>query len=83
MLVGLGFQSVWVSTDSEVIAEYARTGEAKVHWRAPYTATDEASSLCAVQEFIEHHPGLCAVLCAVCCAGVPILGCCTLRGCDK
>ncbi|KAK8396345.1 hypothetical protein O3P69_005409 [Scylla paramamosain] len=51
------FHSVWVSTDSEAIADCARSEEAEVHWRAPYTATDDASSVSAVQEFIKFHPG--------------------------
>ncbi|KAG0729288.1 N-acylneuraminate cytidylyltransferase A [Chionoecetes opilio] len=60
------FQSVWVSTDSKAIAECARAGEAEVHWRAPYTATDGASSLCAVQEFLEYHPEITTVCLVQC-----------------
>ncbi|XP_050686206.1 N-acylneuraminate cytidylyltransferase A-like [Eriocheir sinensis] len=60
------FKSVWVSTDSDLIAECAREGEAQVHWRAPYTATDDASSVCAVQEFLKHHPEI-TIVCLVQC----------------
>lgn len=52
-----GFSSIWVSTDSEKIAECAREGGANVHWRAEFTATDDAPSLVAVQEFVQYHPG--------------------------
>lgn len=30
-------------------------GQANVHWRSKDTATDEATSVAAVQEFIKHH----------------------------
>lgn len=29
---------------------------ANIHWRSKETASDEASSLLAVQEFLKHHP---------------------------
>ncbi|XP_045108418.1 N-acylneuraminate cytidylyltransferase A-like [Portunus trituberculatus] len=60
------FHSIWVSTDSEVIADCARAEEAEVHWRAPYTATDDASSVSAVQEFIKSHPEI-TIVCLVQC----------------
>ncbi|XP_066979149.1 N-acylneuraminate cytidylyltransferase A isoform X2 [Macrobrachium rosenbergii] len=50
------FDSIWVSTDDDKIAEYAEKGQANVHRRASYTATDEATSLIAVQEFLQYHP---------------------------
>ncbi|XP_071513499.1 N-acylneuraminate cytidylyltransferase A isoform X2 [Panulirus ornatus] len=60
------FSSIWVSTDDDKIAECAERGGANVHRRAEYTATDRASSLCAVLEFIQHHPEIC-VVCIVQC----------------
>ncbi|XP_053630685.1 N-acylneuraminate cytidylyltransferase isoform X2 [Cherax quadricarinatus] len=60
------FSSIWVSTDDEKIAECAKNGGAKVHHRAKYTAVDEASSLCAVQEFLQHHTEI-SIVCVVQC----------------
>ncbi|CAG0913111.1 unnamed protein product [Notodromas monacha] len=51
-----GVDDVWVSTDSDLIAEEARKCGALVHQRAPYTATDEAPSMLGVREFIQAHP---------------------------
>ncbi|CAG0886900.1 unnamed protein product [Cyprideis torosa] len=51
-----GLSSVWVSTDNEAIAAVAKAYGAQVHWRAPYTATDTASSLLAIREFLGYHP---------------------------
>ncbi|CAG0920682.1 unnamed protein product [Notodromas monacha] len=48
--------STWISTDSDAIAEAAEKYGAKVHRRAAYTATDTASSVTGVKEFLEHHP---------------------------
>ncbi|XP_069185835.1 N-acylneuraminate cytidylyltransferase A [Procambarus clarkii] len=60
------FNSIWVSTDDEKIAECAVKGGAKVHHRAEYTAADEASSLCAVQEFLQYHPEI-SIMCIIQC----------------
>ncbi|KAK7074931.1 hypothetical protein SK128_027588 [Halocaridina rubra] len=60
------FTSLWVSTDDDEIAECAKKGGAQVHIRAAYTATDEASSVCAVQEYLHYHPDV-AVVCLVQC----------------
>ncbi|XP_042206806.1 N-acylneuraminate cytidylyltransferase-like isoform X2 [Homarus americanus] len=60
------FSSIWVSTDDDKIAECAKDGGAEVHYRAQYTAVDKASSLCAVQEFLQHHPDI-SVVCLVQC----------------
>ncbi|KAK6624325.1 hypothetical protein RUM44_011184 [Polyplax serrata] len=49
------FDSVWVSTDGHNIAEVATAHGAKVHWRDPATATDDASSLAAVEDFLKSH----------------------------
>ncbi|XP_014287069.1 N-acylneuraminate cytidylyltransferase [Halyomorpha halys] len=49
------FDTIWVSTDDIVIATEAKKGKAQVHWRASYTATDSASSVLAVKEFLETH----------------------------
>ncbi|XP_074030598.1 N-acylneuraminate cytidylyltransferase-like [Leptinotarsa decemlineata] len=51
-----GIDSVWVSTDHEKIAELAENENVNVHWRAPESATDEASSLLGIIEFLKHHP---------------------------
>uniref|UniRef100_A0A146KMH0 N-acylneuraminate cytidylyltransferase n=3 Tax=Lygus hesperus TaxID=30085 RepID=A0A146KMH0_LYGHE len=51
------FDSIWVSTDNEKIAEEAKLSpNVSVHHRAAYTATDTATSLIAVQEFLGQHP---------------------------
>ncbi|XP_044733615.1 N-acylneuraminate cytidylyltransferase [Chrysoperla carnea] len=50
------FNSIWVSTDNNLIASEVNKLKTQVHWRSEYTATDEASSLIAVQEFIRYHP---------------------------
>jgi len=53
------FSSVWVSTNDPEVKEYVTKNKplVQVHDRAWYTATDEASSLMAVQEFLSFHPG--------------------------
>ncbi|XP_077284888.1 CMP-sialic acid synthase, partial [Arctopsyche grandis] len=50
------FESIWVSTDHELIAQEARKGGAQVHNRSAESATDEATSIFAVQEFLHYHP---------------------------
>lgn len=50
------FSAVWVSTDDEEIAGAAAKSGARVHWRAPQTATDKASSETALVEFLSVHP---------------------------
>ncbi|KAK3860892.1 hypothetical protein Pcinc_033092 [Petrolisthes cinctipes] len=57
---------VWVSTDDVAVEECAKQGGACVHRRASYTATDDASSLCAVQEFLKCHPEVCMVCLVQC-----------------
>lgn len=54
----LEFNSIWVSTDSDEIVAEAKKFNVNVHLRAAYTATDDAPSLLAIQEFIQKHPGL-------------------------
>ncbi|XP_068242587.1 N-acylneuraminate cytidylyltransferase A isoform X3 [Palaemon carinicauda] len=61
-----GFNSLWVSTDDDNIAEHAEKGQANVHRRASYTATDEATSLTAIQEFLQYHPEV-SIVCLVQC----------------
>jgi CMP-N-acetylneuraminic acid synthetase len=46
-----------VSTDNEMIAMEAVNSGAKVHWRSEISATDTASSLLAMQDFIHGHKG--------------------------
>ncbi|KAL0279466.1 UNVERIFIED_CONTAM: hypothetical protein PYX00_001015 [Menopon gallinae] len=50
------FGSVWVSTDGREIAAEAVDHGGRVHWRDPATATDEASTLSAVKDFLRYHP---------------------------
>lgn len=50
------FDSVWVSTDNIDIGKEAMHAGARVHWRSAETATDNASSIMAVQEFFSFHP---------------------------
>merc|ERR1712154_246934 len=47
------FDSIWVSTDHQAIAECAQACGAKVFNRKPENATDTATSISAAQEFIE------------------------------
>lgn len=62
MLFFAEFEDIWVSTDNEMIASEAEQSEAKVHWRSDLSATDTASSLLAMQDFIHGHKGYCIVL---------------------
>lgn len=49
------FREVWVSTDSELIAQEARRYNANVHYRSEYTARDEATSIESIREFLNGH----------------------------
>ncbi|XP_075227167.1 CMP-sialic acid synthase [Lycorma delicatula] len=51
------FDNIWVSTDCQEVVDHVNKflPSVKVHHRGPYTATDTASSLSAVQEFCEQH----------------------------
>ncbi|CAL4093577.1 unnamed protein product, partial [Meganyctiphanes norvegica] len=60
------FDSIWVSTDDDKIASCAIQGGAHVHRRASYTATHEASSITAIQEFLQYHQEF-TVVCLVQC----------------
>ena len=51
------FDSVWVSTDHDRIAEVALQWGARVHRRSPEVARDQTSSVESLQEFMFHHPG--------------------------
>ncbi|CAG7820071.1 unnamed protein product [Allacma fusca] len=51
------FDDIWVSTNDPSIKEYALRLGVQVHDRAPHTATDHATSMVAVQEFLQGHPG--------------------------
>jgi len=50
------FDEVWVSTDDDGIAEVALQCGAKVHRRAPETATATASTESAIKDFVDAHP---------------------------
>lgn len=52
-----GFDELWVSTEDKEIAEEALKYEANVHQRPASVAEDNTSSILAVQEFVERHPG--------------------------
>ncbi|KAF4517282.1 hypothetical protein B566_EDAN008616 [Ephemera danica] len=49
------FSSIWVSTDGRKIADEAQKFGANVHWRKKETATDTATSLFAMQEFLSSN----------------------------
>ncbi|KAF5302527.1 hypothetical protein FQR65_LT00899 [Abscondita terminalis] len=49
------FDSIWVSTENDLIFEEAEKTGVNIHWRPSETATDTASSLSAVREFLEKH----------------------------
>ncbi|XP_071482688.1 N-acylneuraminate cytidylyltransferase-like, partial [Diadema antillarum] len=50
------FDSVWVSTDHDEIARIAEEWGAKIHRRSPHSARDQATSIEAVQEFLNENP---------------------------
>lgn len=56
------FSSIWVSTDDPDISKWVQNHYPKetvfIHDRAGYTATDSATSISAVLEFIVVHPGI-------------------------
>jgi CMP-N-acetylneuraminic acid synthetase len=54
----LVFDEIWVSTDDQRIAKIAESYEVKVHFRNEKSATDSASSLIAVQEFLGCNKGI-------------------------
>ncbi len=49
----LVFDEIWVSTDDQRIAKITESYEVKVHFHSEKSATDFASSLIAVQEFLD------------------------------
>ncbi|XP_076326176.1 CMP-sialic acid synthase isoform X6 [Tachypleus tridentatus] len=51
------FDSLWVATDDNDIAEVASNWGASIFWRSPSTSQDRATSVEAVQEFLSYHPG--------------------------
>jgi N-acylneuraminate cytidylyltransferase len=58
------FSEVYVSTDHDGIAEEALRSGAKVHRRAPETATSAASTESALVDFVQHHPDF-DILCLI------------------
>lgn len=56
------FTTIWVSTDDPDINKWVTSNYPKglvaVHKRAAYTATDSATSISAVLEFLSFHPGV-------------------------
>lgn len=60
------FDSIWVSTDHSGIAECAHACGAKVFERKAQSANDTATSISAVQEFLESHKEV-DVLCLIQC----------------
>lgn len=59
LILGSELTSVWVSTNDPEVKDYIVKNKplVRVHDRPWYTATDDASSLIAVQEFLSFHPG--------------------------
>lgn len=49
------FDEIWVSTDNELIAQEARRYNTNVHYRKKHSARDEATSIEAIQEFLNGH----------------------------
>lgn len=58
------FTDVYVSTDHDGIADAAARCGAKVHRRAPETATSTASTESALADFVQHHPDF-DILCLI------------------
>lgn len=52
-----GFAEIWVSTNDSTVENIAQEEGVLVHKRSPETDTDEASSIFAIQEFLQYHPG--------------------------
>lgn len=52
------FIEVWVSTDSNAIAQEAYRNNVNVHYRSEYSARDEATSVESIQEFLSGHPNI-------------------------
>ncbi|XP_067127360.1 N-acylneuraminate cytidylyltransferase A [Centruroides vittatus] len=50
------FQSIWVSTDDDDIAQIATSWNVQIHYRSKKVAKDTSSSLESVQEFLNYHP---------------------------
>ena len=54
------FKSIWVSTNDLSVIKWVNStfkDAVRIHERAEYTATDTASSLLAVQEFLNSYSG--------------------------
>ncbi|CAG2101008.1 unnamed protein product, partial [Medioppia subpectinata] len=51
------FDEIWVSTDDDMIASIALSFGVNVHRRSDKSATDSATSLTAVQEFLNTVKG--------------------------
>ena len=58
------FAEIYVSTDDGQIAKIAEECGAKVHWRAPETATSTASTESAILDFVNAHPNF-DILCLI------------------
>ncbi|XP_013794447.1 N-acylneuraminate cytidylyltransferase-like isoform X1 [Limulus polyphemus] len=61
-----GFDSLWVATDDNDIAEVASKWGANIFWRSPRTSQDRATSVEAVQEFLQYHPEVTVVALVQC-----------------
>ena len=51
------FDSIWVSSDHDQILEVAKETGARTHRRSAETSSDQSSSIAAVLEFLQTHPG--------------------------
>ncbi|ODN03099.1 N-acylneuraminate cytidylyltransferase [Orchesella cincta] len=65
MVESAAFTSIWISTDDQDISSWVKREFSKekisIHNRAAYTATDSATSIVAVLEFLSSHPEIDAV----------------------
>lgn len=52
-----GLTSIWVSSDHDDILELAHQNGAQIHRRSAESSSDGASSLDAINEFLDSHSG--------------------------
>ncbi|KAK5641260.1 hypothetical protein RI129_009807 [Pyrocoelia pectoralis] len=61
-----GFDSIWVSTDNYQIYREVIKSSVNIYWRSAESATDEATSIFAIQQFLVDHPYVNAVALVQC-----------------
>lgn len=52
-----GLSSIWVSSDHDDILQLAHENGAQIHRRSAASSTDGASSVDAINEFLDSHSG--------------------------